>query len=128
MDRAGKALCKVPCQDNSTLTYLIRDDVKVPAITNNLIPGKYCSKTHRLFVEEIVALKFHSISCVETVKVALFDFLEKALLGSLLKSAVQSYEATKDGKVVMKSMFVQRGRKSKWKKAHKHLTSLLGRK
>ena len=72
VDTADKVLQKLLGQDNSPLGYLTRDNVIVPATTDDLIPGKYYLLTHKSLVGKMVARKDYSGSCVETDKVIVF--------------------------------------------------------
>ena len=63
----------------------------------------------QILVAEIIAPKSHSSPCVETDKVTLFEFIEKALQCGPLELSLQPHEDTKDDQAVIKSMYIQHG-------------------
>lgn len=125
MDSSKKHLRKIAGVDNSPLVYLICDTATIPVTTDGLLPGKCYSLTYKSLTEEIVARKSHNSTCVETDKVTLFGLLEKALKGRPLESALQPHEDSKDGQVVIKSMYVQYEGRTKWGRAHTSKTTQL---
>ena len=128
VDTAKKYLLKLLGQDNSPLEYLTRDNVIVPATTDDLIPGKCYLLTHKSLVGEMVGWKDHSGSCVETDKVILFGHLEKALKDEPYELCLQPHEGSKDGLAVMESLLQQHGGNPKWEKAHTSKTKALDNK
>ena len=109
MDSSDKYLRKIIGQDNSPLAYLIRNDATVPVMTDNMLPGKCYLLTYKSLTEETVARKSHNGTCVETDKVALYGYLEKALEDGPLESCLQPHEDSKDGLAIMKSLLQQHG-------------------
>ena len=67
---------------------------------DDLIPNICYSATHKSFVEELIAGKSHSSSCVEADKILLYDHLDKALFGGLLELVLQAHEDNKDSQTV----------------------------
>ena len=128
MDRVDKTLCKLPGQDNMPLAYLTRSDPIVLVTLDDFIPNKCYSATRKSLIEDLVARKSHSSSCVEADKILLYDNLDKALSGGPLESVLQAHEDTKDGQAVMSTILLQHGGRGKWEKAHKRLVGLLKKK
>ena len=83
VDTTIKVLQQLLGHDDFPLGYLTRDDVNVPATTDDLIPGKCYLLQHKSLVGEMIARKDHSGSCVETDKVILYGHLFKALKDGL---------------------------------------------
>ena len=85
---------------------------------DDFIHNKCYLATHKSLVEELVARKSHSSSCVEADKILLYDHLDKALPGGPLESVLQAHEDTKDGQAVMSTILLQqecgRRRMSGW--------------
>ena len=69
-------------------------------------------------IEECVERKSQRDTCSETNKVTLYGYLETALMGGPLESALQPYEDTKDGQAVIKEMYLQHGGRTKWENTH----------
>ena len=69
-------------------------------------------------IEECVKRKSQLDTCAETDKVTLYGYLEAALTGGPLESALQPHESTKDGQAVIKEMYLQHGGRTKWENAH----------
>ena len=109
VDTAHKVLQKLLGQSNFPLGYLTRDDVNVPATTDDLIPGKCYSLTHKSLTGEMIARKDHNGPGVETDKVILYGHLFKALKDGLYESCLQPHEDSKDGLAVMNSIIHQHG-------------------
>ena len=72
-------LQNIPGGNYSPLAYLLRGTTTTPVTTDDLMPGKCYSLTHKSLAEEIVAKKSHNGTCVETDKVTLFGLLVKVL-------------------------------------------------
>ena len=128
MDRVDKTLWKLPGQDYTPLAYLTRSDPSIPVATDDFIPNKCYSATHKSLVKELVARKSHSSSCFEADKILLYDYLDKALSGGPLESVLQAHEDTKDGQAVMSTILLQHEGKEKWEKAHEQLIVMLKKK
>ena len=101
IDKVDKCLRKLSGQDGSPLAYLIRETAAVPTTVVDLLPGKCYSVTYKSLVEELVARKSFTSSCVEADRVMLYDHLDKALSHGPYESTLQAFEDSKDGQAVM---------------------------
>ena len=97
---------KLPGQDNTPLAYLTRSDPAIPVTLDDIIANKCYSAIHKSFVEELVARKSHSISCVEADKILLYNHLNKAFSGGPLETVLQAHKDDKDGQAVMSTILL----------------------
>lgn len=125
VDTARKSLESLLGQDGFPLGYLTCDDIAVPAITDELIPGKCFSVLHKSLVGEMIARKDHNGPTVDTDKVLLYSLLYKALMGGIYEACLEPHEDTKDGLAVMNSIIDQHGGSAIWEKAHTSRTAAL---
>ena len=116
IDKGDKHLHKPSGQDFTPLAYLIRKNAAILVKTDDLLPEKCLSATHKSLVGELVARKSCFNSCGEADKVVLFDYLDKALAHDPYKSTLQAFEDSKDGQAVIKTIILQHGGVTKWGK------------